>query len=125
MRPLTTKVTSAAAVLLGSLTVASPALADDASGSATPQLVLAQLVRHAAVVGALLAGIVLLSKGLGHYRRSVWRRRWIQRRNAPAAPAAQGWPTAGIGGRAVRPAPFSMHGTGLVSGSVARSATRL
>jgi len=126
MSALTTKVTTALAVTVGSLTVAAPAMADDGTGTSVTRLALAQAVRHGALALAALAGIVLLSKGLSRYRRSVWRRRWVQRRNAPVVRAEPGWPTGSISGRSVRPHPMAFSGQGgIVSGSVARSATRL
>ena len=120
MSTLLTKATTTALTLTtGSFLLAAPALADDATGAVVPAQLAEQI--HTAGTGlAVLAGVVLLSKGIGAYRRSQWRRRWVQRQ-APSSTVrlATGWSCGSITGRSPHPTIASL------GASVARSATQL
>ena len=105
MTTLATKVTTTAlAMTVASVTMAGPALA--------------AAVHHGAAGLAAVAGVVLLSKAVGAYRRSVWRRQWIQR-HIMTTSAAPGWSSSHLSGRAVRPS------IGTLMGSMPRTATQL
>jgi hypothetical protein len=113
MRKLTTLAigTFAAAYVTTVAVAAPPALADDGQGGAfapsTPAI--ADVLRTFGTVAAVLAGIVLLAKITGAYRRSQWRRQWIIRHSAETMfVSSVGWPAGGISGRSVarNTAPF-------------------
>ena len=83
---------------------APPALADDGQGGAfapsTPAF--ADALHTFGSVAAVLAGIVLLAKITGAYRRSQWRRQWIIRHSAETMfVSSVGWPARGISGRSI------------------------
>ena len=105
MRKLTTlAIGTFAAAHATTVAVAAPALADDGQGGAfapsTPAL--SEVLHTFGTVAAVLAGIVLLAKMTGAYRRSQWRRQWIIRHSAETMfVSSVGWPAGGISGRSV------------------------
>lgn len=127
MSTLTTKVTiTAATVVAGFAAAAAPARAGDGvvATSAASQQALADAIHLGATVVAVLAGVVLLSKALHGYRRSQWRRQWIERSTVlyVGSPHLAG----SISGRSPRPATgLSSFASPVATGSVSRSGTRL
>ena len=105
MRKLTTlAIGTFAAAQATTVAVAAPALADDGQGGAfaRPTPALAEVLHTFGTVAAALAGIVLLAKITGAYRRSQWRRQWIIRHSAETMfVSSVGWPAGGISGRSV------------------------
>ena len=101
MRKLTTLAIGTFAVVA---VAAPPALADDGQGGAfarsTPAF--AEVLHTFGTVASVLAGIALLAKITGAYRRSQWRRQWIIRHSAETMfVSSVGWPAGGISGRSV------------------------
>lgn len=133
MSTLTTKVTITLATAVAGLgAAATPAFADGGPASAVTQAeILADAIHWGGRLVAVLAGIVLLMKLLQGYRRSQWRRHWIERSTVLYVGSAQlGWPSGSISGRSTRPSAgmssmASPLAGSLAGSSVARSATRL
>jgi hypothetical protein len=139
MSTLTTKVTITLATAVAGLgAAATPVLADDgATVTASTVETLTHVIHWGGRLVAALVGVVLLTKLLQGYRRSQWRRRWIERSTVLYVGSAQlGWPSGSISGRSTRPSaglssmasPLGaspLAGVPLAGSSVARSATRL